>query len=472
MPFNPFNWKRPITLRRRVAVVGLLRSGKTVLLTSLISHFKHHKPATLPIGGNGQPVKLVEIGERTPASGFPAFQFREHRNRLSSQSWPSKTHDVSEYRAEFARSDWTKTKIDLSLLDMPGERLADLLIAASPDFGTWSDHVLRMFEECPEFFEQTREYFELHKTLEGTGQTSVDAEQLVGTYRRVMARLICTFMPVVTPSTFLIPPNGEPVPSQILQADQQARIEELAQTRHSGLSASEQFAPLPLSLRQRFPEITRAFGKFYRRYRLEFVQKFAKALKQADDLVVLVDVAGLLEGGDGMFNANVELLKTLLSFINPGCTLRGKLFRIASLGHWQWDRVRRVTFVATKSDRVLPDDVDRLEDLLREMVEPTVDGLQANGPPFEVEYLTCAAIKSAKPHGDPATQLEFDAHDDQTNSIKCHIGEVPRIPESWPANWEPGEYRFPKPLPRMPTSRIAVPNHYGLEQIAELILGQ
>ena len=472
MPFNPFNWSRPITLRRRVAVVGLLRSGKTVLLTSLISHFQHHKPAVLPIGGNGQTAKVSVIGERPTASGFPPFPFREHRNDLSGQRWPAKTHDVSEYRAEFARSDWRKTKLDLSLLDMPGERLADLLIAASKDFATWSDHVLQMFQQCPEFFEQSREYFDLQKALEGREPTSVDAEQVVAAYRLVLARLICTFMPVVTPSTFLIPPNGEPIPAQILQADQQSRIEELARTRHSGLSASEQFAPLPISLRQRFPDITRAFGNFYHRYRSEFVWKFAKALKHADDLVVLVDVAGLLEGGDGMFNANVELLKTLLTFISPGCTLRGKLFRIASLGHWRWDRVRRVTFVATKSDRVLPDDVDRLEDLLREMVESTVDGLRANGPRFEVDYVSCAAVRSAKPHDNPATKLEFDAHDDQSNSIKPHIGEVPRIPESWPANWSPGEYRFPKPLPRMPTTRTAVPQHYGLEQIAELILGE
>ena len=370
---NPFSHK-PVTRCRRVGVVGLLQAGKTVLLTSLVDHLNNHDPGRLPIGRNGTELSLVQ--ERPIPRRAQRFDFERYRADLGEQRWPAQSESLTEYRGLYVRDDFRLTQIDLSLLDMPGERLADMVVATHRRFADWSDAVLRMLRVCPEFRQPASGFLSLIDNAQHQPQ-SFDVEVLLHEYRLALARLIEACMPIVTPSAFLIDPDGNRVPDHILDSDAETRVQLLAGERFSGLSADQQFAPLPANLRKEHPQLARHFSKHYRRYR-RFVLPFAKRLRSCDTLLILIDVAMLLEGGPGMLNANSKLIEQVLLYADPGFTrlqqIGHRVTQVPTLGWLGVPGIRRIAVVATKADRVHPDDRTRLDSLIRQMVQPLVKG--------------------------------------------------------------------------------------------------
>lgn len=464
----PFLGIRPWTRRRCVGVIGLLQAGKTVLLTSLIDHLKKHDPGRFPL--DGRHPSLVEVEPLPPATGAEPFEYTTHRNRLGNRQWPVKTCTFSEYRALYVRDDWRYTTIDLSLLDIPGERLADLAMAHHRRFDDWSDTILHALRVAPEFAAAATPFFACLDEIAAKPGTAIDPTTLLHTYRLTLAGLIEAYMPLVTPSSFLIDANGNYVAEDIVRlVDAEPRRAALAASQPIGLSQATQFAPLSAEVRQAHPALTARFTAHYTHYRQQLVVPFARALKACDTLVVLVDVAMLLEGGVGTLNASRTLLEHIVAYVDPGFTPLGSfggwVLQLATLGLTALEGVRRIVFVATKADRVHQDDRGKLETLLRRLTEPLVRGRQAVRQ-LHIDYLVCAAVNS--------THSEIEGQRHMLQFVSPYGStvrqDVSALPSTWPDHWEPADYTFPAPPPWMPANRANPPAHINLHWIAAAVL--
>lgn len=449
-----------LTSRRRVGVVGLYRSGKTVFLTSLINHLQNHRPDQLRLGKGD--VRIIFAGEKEP-DRFKAFPYLEHRNRLlKSRQWPIKTRDISEYRCRYQRSDWRLHEGEISLVDFPGERLADLMMAEA-SYGQWSDLITAILRNHEEYASHAEGYL---NALQGE---AVSEDEVLGRYRQLLLTLFDHFLPVISPSTFLLTPEGKwlgDLPAEKRMTD-----------AFCGLDAARQFAPLPKEMRSAYPELTKQFEKRYEEYRRQIAIPIFRWMKSCDALTVLLDVTSLLAGGVGMYDGNKELLKLLIERLRPGRTYFGLSMDLLSkafleIPSWlaglvnvpDWKTIKKVLFVSTKADKVHQVDRDRLQNLVRDMTEPLIAPHEARTWSLEVGYFVCAAVNSTR-SGEGRKLQAYRGESEEAISF------VPsEVPEGWPANWNQGDYRFPNVDPWLPRRRDAAPDQIGLDGIIDFLM--
>ncbi|HUQ70482.1 MAG TPA: YcjX family protein, partial [Planctomycetaceae bacterium] len=455
--FNPFQ-RHPFQRSKTVGVTGLVRSGKTVLLTSLLAHLRNHSPQRLALGRNG--TRVTEVRELPLGKHATRFDAVGYRNCLASNRFPPKTLATHEYRAEYVRSDWKYTRLDLRLVEVPGELLADLVIAEHPRFEDWSETVLRALQRT-EFSAQAADFLSALESAEANG-TLLDDATLRTAYQTALARMVVSYMPVVTPSSFL--PRGESVSGIGSDATPAQKIDYLVTHQICGLDRDSQFFPLPAPLRTARPELVRMLSAHYAAYRRQVVLPMARRLRRCDELLVLVDVAMLLEGGAGMLNANALFLEQLLQSIDPGfrppaASING-LFRALG-GPVPFAGVRRIVFVATKADRVHPHDRNRLRLLLQDLIQPLIGRYHATRQ-LDVEYLLCAAVNCTR-CPDPerrVLQIHWAGTRGPNGTPRDVVeAEVSEVPEEWPGSYAAGDYHFASPDPWMPETLVRLPEH-------------
>ena len=382
--------------------------------------------------------------------------------------WPEKTVKLEEYRAVYIRKG-SGGRLDLSLLDIPGERLGDVTIANHSSYDAWSDATLNVFECYPEFERPTKPFQDF--LFDAAKSGDFNEADLLRAYRLALARLVVSCIPIISPSTFALPVDGQLPPQAVVQADTDDQIRFLVDHRFAGLDENQQFAPLPPALRASDTALCNSYRDRYRKYRAEVALPFGTALKSCDELLVLVDVAMLLEGGSGMLNANHLLAQELFNYAEPGLGIVKRLADwpvfVFGGGMVGLAGIRRLGFVATKADRVHDEDHNHLGWLLKEAVGPTINGHQEERS-LEVDYFVCSAVRS--------TECDKTAADGRRIMRFAHNGEtrqqqVPTVPDSWPPTWNADEYTFPEPHPRFPASRLKPPDHINLHHIAEFVLG-
>lgn len=462
---------KPVRKHKCVGFVGLLQAGKTVLLTSLINHFRFHEPQRLPIGS--KECSVVELEHLPPCYAAEQFAYDDNRHELSENRWPRKSLVMQEYRALYTRTDWRLGVLDLSLLDIPGERLADMLIARCEKFAGWSDQILSLLRQTPGFSHNCGEYFSHLEELATNTDAADNGDDfaLVRAYRVLLAKMVLSATNLVSPSSFLITPSGEYVSKDVLSVSTEKLEETLAERQFCGVSAEEQFAPLSLPLRTKFPVLTATLAAAYDKYRKEVVLPFAQSLARCDELFVLVDIATLLEAGVGMYNATASMLDWLLRYTNPGFNSMAKTFdsilQFGTGGSFELSGIRRLVFVANKADRVHEMDRGNLELLLRSLCQPLIKKFQALRS-LKVDFAVCSAVNSTRSEQTGGERyLQFLKGRDV---IEPHRRQVPAVPTGWPDSWDASEYEFPRPLPWMPANKMNPPEHIGLHRIAELIV--
>jgi predicted YcjX-like family ATPase len=452
------------TIDRRVGVVGLYRAGKTVFLTSLINHLQNHDPRVLPLG-DGR-ARVIFRRQLPPQNGFEEFAYFEHRDKLVyARQWPTKTRATCQYRCEYFRSDWRLSRGELSLLDFPGERLADLPMAGCT-YGQWSDFILTLFREHNEYRIFSQPYLDL------LGQGDVPPEMLIDTYRRVLRDLFLNFRPVISPSSFILTDTGVWVGD--LPPD------ERYDRNWVGLSPETQFVPLPLNVRGRRAKLAEVFATRYEAYRERIALPLARWMRKCEELVVLVDVTTLLAGGLGMYEGNRELLRNLLTFLNPGQGFWG--VSLSALGHavrllrplhhyvsnaWDltWGGIRRVAFVATKADKVHASQRPHLRLLLQDMVEDLVGPYVQGSMRLDVDYFVCAAVNSTRSTADGRLQAHF------RSGSETEVYTPSEVPITWPhEDWSDQGLRYPNVAPWMPPRRDAPPEHLELNRVVSFLL--
>ena len=433
----------------KIAVTGTQYSGKTMFLTSLLWQLEEldgsrfHLPDGIAIRG---------FHPRNDQDRDKAFPLSQYRNQLAREyKWPKKTKDFYRYQLQFhSNVRWMPRRHrqqEVDFLDMPGERVADAAMVIYEDFGAWSDHILNHFAQDHLGWEVAEEY---RAAAESPG---AGAREIVLAYRRALARLILGYKPFVSPSVFLLDRNGD-----LARDHDESRLVEV---RRSGLDEEREFAPLPVELRTKHPELTDEMQRHYREYREEVVVPLFRELMSAEGLVVLIDIPTLLVAGDQRFwddrQLTVDLLRAMCHETTSARILR-------ELGLKRSGFLKRVAFAASKSDLVLEDDLrdGRLLALLRSM---TARAVQQVRPSIDVKWFTCSACVSTRSGSRPNTiigQTKPGPYSSERHEMEF---EVSRLPEEWPHSWKLDDYQFRHFWPRVPENFMIPPSHRNMDNI-------
>lgn len=445
-----------------VAVIGLYGSGKTVFLTSLINHLKHHRPSLLKLGKKGD-VKLTFFRELAVNGGFDKFPYEKYRSSLvDSKNWPEKTKTISKYCCSYSRSDWKWTKGQLTLTDIPGERLPDIPMAGF-SYDHWSDWLSDKVFVDKEYSPFVKDFVSLAEQME------VEEEPLVMAYRQALALLYLNFRPVITPSTFILtednPEDGTEgsryVGANALKGD--------ISGCYSGLSLGSQFVPLSSSARKRHPDLAATFSKRYTEYQRKVAKPCEYVLRKSNQLVVLIDVTTLLHSTAGMFNGCKSILDELLRLLCPGIGLFGAtldaLGSTVSGGRLGIGGIDRLAFVATKADKVNESCRENLRLLVTDMCSDIVEHYVEDSSRLDVNYFACSAVKStmSTPNGHLRGTLV-----DSPNALSEYSPSV--VPKLWPATWDPEQYEFPDVKPYMPPNQSYPPATIDLNKVIDFLM--
>jgi len=439
--------------QRRVAILGPARAGKTVLLTSLINHLKHHHPDhQFVLGRNGRTPELSFDRELDPTHAFARFPYEDYRHQLQAgRWWPVKTRAVTRFRFQYYRSDWPFSYGELDLLDFPGDRVVDLMMS-DRSFGDWSQRMLETFQQGS-YSELTKPYTVLFE-----GQARPSAEAILSTYRQTLVQLLVNYQPLVSPSAFVVAPDG----SYLGDAP-----ERWAEHGIAGLDTQRQFAPLPGRLEHEAPQLWRQFDAHYEAYRDAIAHPLAHWMRQCDTLVVLVDVLNLLMAGPAAYLASRDLFDRLMAHLDPGRDWLAKstdaLGSLISLGHLRWRAITRLGLVAPKADLVRPEDHNNLAKLVADYAHQPVKRHRHRGG-LKTEYFTYAAINSTRPAEDGQLQ---GYRRGETRPVAF---EPSPLPEHWPKDWSGQDYAFPRMAPYMPPREDAPPEHLRLDALARFML--
>ena len=449
--------------RHRVGVIGILNSGKTVFITSLINHVMHHDPAILRLRDGA--TKIVFDRELGPENAFEKFPYSAYRAEAH-KFWPDKTERPSQYQCAVYRTDWHWTRGELSLVDIPGERVSDLLMV-DKDYAGWSDWLLEFMSRDREhsYRDLCREYREFLASLGqgGDGPASAEdtARRVVERYSGLLARLALGYRPIVTPSAFVLSPGGVHLGENISKND--------FSRCHPGLDARRAFAPLPADFRAKNPEIAKAFAGHYESYREEIAKPLWKMFSSCNELVFLVDIVTLLNANTDMYNGNRELVERIIDILSPGDSFFGvamrSLWSALSLGHSGISGIQRLAFVATKADLVRREDRPRLEGLLRQMTRGFIDRLQMTRAALACEHLACSAVLSTESLADGRIR-----GGGPRNGFVLVDMEPPCVPESWPHSWKQGDYRFLGVAPKFPENTSVPPGHIRMDALVDFLL--
>lgn len=435
--------------KHNIAVVGLYRSGKTVFITSFINHLLHHRPDELKLGDGGVAITFDE--ELPPVNGFDRFPYEAFRCE-SNGRWPLKTKTLYQYRCSFFRNDWAWTKGQLALVDIPGERLSDIPMAKL-SFGQWSDLLLQRVFQDGHYRDATRSYLATFDDLK------TEECKVISAYRELLCELYKTFRPVITPSAFLLTPDGTFNGPDLFRGD--------SSNAYCGLSESEQFAPLPIEVQEKEPELTKTFAKRYEAYRRQIAKPLTKTLSRCNELVILVDVTTLLAANTGMYNGNRSLVELLFQILSPGKGFFGvslDLLRKSFGGHLSGRGICKIAITATKADKVHDSQRDKLSSLVREMTEGIVKRFQLKSMNLDCRFFTCSAVKStnSKPNGELRGRLLGDEDYSEYSASE--------LPSTWPGKWSQGEFLFPDVAPQFPENIALPPDHLGMDDVVDFLL--
>ena len=457
---------------RRVGVLGSFHAGKTVLLTSLISQIKHGHLDVF-----GPDVVLAELNSTNSRfdpletrSGLIPFDYDSAHDRLAHGGWPSKTVAASEYRSYIVRGDDRWRMYDLSLIDWPGERLADLAMIGHGAFDRWSDAILHALN-LELFRPLAQPYLTAMEpaSTEDIADNSATENELAMSYRRVLAAFVDAALPFVTPSSFLVDIENRYATEQMGTNTPTWSVEELARLA-IGIAPGEPIFPMSAIWRESAPELTMRLSERFDDYVSKVVKPVADALSLCDHILLLVDVGHLLEAGPRGVEGTTRLFEELLGWINPGTTTTERTLDwmawLAAGDSFRLGGVRQITVLGTQSDRIHTDDRQAAEGLLHQLVEPLVRKYQVQKR-LKMKYGLVAAVNATRsePVGtDQRRKLTFEEDGESFEAVAS------TVPASWPFAWKTGDFAFPRPKPRLPMKSTQAPEQFGLGRVLEWIL--
>jgi uncharacterized protein len=470
----------PIT--HKIGIVGVSNSGKTVLLTSLIHHLKQHNRQRFPLslkslGGevdiryagdleeNLLPIDRIMEGKARDAGEDPApdrpdidmetvrFPYEMYRDAMTRDGdWPTKTVSFSRFGCRVDLQGATGKKPcsmrKIWLYDIPGERLADIQMARCRSYEEWSDRILTDFYSNG----RVRDYV-TGFLLALTTRKGLDAEQAILLYKTFLLRCYKECMETISPSVFRLDTKGGEL--HLGRSDTQILAE-----RFSGLGPGREFAPLSKEARNSNPEVTARFAAHYREYRNKIVYPLLTVLGSCDGLVLLVDLVDILRGGIAAFVDNQQLLGRVFDFLND----RGLMTRLFRAATWRRN-LKNAAIAAPKIDLFSTGDVesDRPRLLLEHFMRDPRARTNTGG--IHCECFQCCAAKAAITTSEDERTYQLQGYSEDAPEMMSTFERGRRLPEQWPSEWKPGEYRFPDVRPKLSPNPLYPPKQEFLDKV-------
>jgi len=410
----------------RLGVTGLARSGKTVFITALVR--------SLVAGGRLPFFTAMAEGrigraylEPQPDDRVPRFPYEEHLAGLARDppEWPEGTRRISQLRVtiEYTHGSALRRalgpgRLHVDIVDYPGEWLIDLSLLEQ-SFADWSR---RAMEEAraPERSTAAKDWLTFVSTLDpdaGADEQTALAGASVFTAYLQAARMPQIELTAPGPGRFLLP--GDLAGSPLLT-----------------------FFPLPPGPASAYRRGTLGamLERRFESYKAHVVKPFFRDhFARLDRQIVLVDALGAVNGGPAAIADLQRTLEAVLACFRPGANtwLSSILPR----------RIDRLLFAATKADHLHHASHDRLEAILRLVVDKAMARAAFAGA--EVKVMALAALRSTR---EAEAQLG-------RQRLPCIVG-VPLRGERLGAKTYDGRTEaavFPGDLPEDASSLLAAP---------------
>jgi predicted YcjX-like family ATPase len=409
----------------RLGVTGLARSGKTVFITALVRSLV--AGGRLPFFGAMAEGRVARAYlEPQPDDAVPRFAYEEHLGELASDPprWPESTKRISQLRVtiEYAHTTALRRalgpgRLHVDIVDYPGEWLIDLPLLEM-SFADWS---LRAVKDARASHraEVAKDWLEFISTLDpgspADEQTALTGAGLFTRYLQA-ARAPDPELTAPGPGRFLLP--GDLAGSPLLT-----------------------FFPLPpASGAYQRGSLGAMLARRFESYKSRVVMPFFRDhFARLDRQIVLVDALSAVNAGAAALADLQRTLEAVLRCFRPGANtwLSGILA----------PRIDRLLFAAAKADHLHHTSHDRLEGILRLLVDKAMARAAFAGA--EVKTLALASLRATR---------EAEAKSGRQR-LPCIVG-VPLPGERLGAKVFDGKAEaavFPGDLPEEPGSLLAQP---------------
>ncbi|MGB6119694.1 MAG: YcjX family protein [Mesorhizobium sp.] len=356
----------------RLGVTGLSRAGKTVFISALIHNLIHG--GRLPLFDAQKSGRLSRARlEHQPDDDVPRFQYEDHISALVDERiWPESTRAISEMRlvVEFeSASGWGRMfksgKLAVDIVDYPGEWLLDLPLLSK----TYAEFSGDAFELANS---NTRADLAADwlAAVEGV-DPAADADEMVA---RRLAEAFTLYLrackaderalSMLPPGRFLMPGDLDGSPALT-------------------------FAPLPGlgQGRARSGSLAALMERRYEAYKSHVVKPFFREhIARLDRQIVLIDAMQALNAGSDAVADLERSLTEILACFRPGTTnmITGLFAR----------RIDRILIAATKADQLHHESHDRLQAIVRRLVERAVERADLSGA--SVDVVAMAAVRATR----------------------------------------------------------------------------
>ncbi len=357
----------------RLGVTGLSKAGKTVFITALVHALT--KGTRLPVFEAYAQGRIARAYlEPQPDDDLPRFAYEDHLEHLTSKNrtWPESTRRISQLRLTLeyeprgiiARN-IQSGKLHIDIVDYPGEWLLDLPLMKM-SYRQWSETTIAVSQIEPRVALAKAWHTHLaslNAKADAKELHAVKAAELFTAYL-AKCREDDVALSSLLPGRFLMP--GDFAGSPLLT-----------------------FAPLNLRPDQDSPK--GSLGDLMERRYNSYVSKivrpfFFSHFARLDRQIVLVDALSALNAGP----AAVQDLKNALTQVMACFRLGSNSIFSKVLGR----RIDRILFAATKADLLHQTNHDRLENILRLIVEDASTKAEFSGARIDVAAL--AAIRATR----------------------------------------------------------------------------
>jgi predicted YcjX-like family ATPase len=445
----------------RLGVTGLSRSGKTVFITAL-TH-------ALLAGGKLPVFRALEEGRiakvtlaEQPDDAVPRFPYEDNLAALTGpdRHWPEPTSRISELRLVIDYESKAglvggASRLTLDIVDYPGEWLLDLPLL-DKSYAEWSRETLEITAAGPR-----APLAETFRALVAETDAALSADEATA---RKLAQSFTAFLrscrdervslSSLPPGRFLMPGDLEGSPALT-------------------------FAPLPAT-EAVSGSLLAMMERRYEAYKAHVVRPFFRDhFARLDRQIVLIDALTALNAGPAaLADLEVALADVLRAFRAGRNSVLSTIFS---------PRIERVVFAATKADHLHHTNHDRLEAIVRRLIDRAAS--RAEGAGAKTDIVALAAVRATREvvaregrrtlpciAGVPISGeiLDGEVFDGKVEAA-IFPGDLPDDPDSvFRADGAP-ELRFlrfrpPEPQ-RTPDGRLKPPGHIRLDRAVEFLVG-
>ena len=351
----------------RLGITGLSRAGKTVFITALVHGLL--RGGRFPVFESLATGRIARARlEPQPDDAVPRFAYERHvRTLIEDRRWPHSTVDISELRLviDYQRQNSASRQLTLDLVDYPGEWLLDLPLL-NKSYEQWSQESLALSRRDPRARLATQWHAHL-ATLQPNEREDEQATLLA-------AKLFTDYLRACRDERFamsLLPPGRFLMPGSLAG------------------SPALTFAPLDVPQDGTAPDgsLWAMMRRRYEAYKDVVVRPFFRDhFTRLDRQIVLVDALAAFNAGPEALTDLEGALSGILDCFNIGrSTFISSLFR---------PRIDKILFAATKADHLHHSSHDRLEAILKRMVERAASRAEFAGA--SVDVVALAAVRATR----------------------------------------------------------------------------